>query len=320
MNVGSLFAGIGGFDLGLERAGMRTVWQVEQSEFCRAVLQRHFPHAERYEDVRYVGTHNLQPVDVVCGGFPCQPVSVAGRKRGQDDERWLWPEFARIIRELRPRYVVVENVPGLLNRGMADVLGDLAACGYDAEWDCLPAAAFGAPHLRDRVWLLAYPDGDRRDPPGESEAGDEGEALASARAPSELGGAGGRRSDSGPRGRGGAPVADSNRASENALPPSGRSRTPASERGGEGRAMEDAAGAGRREPWSFFPDDANGAGALRVAGGSGGWEVEPDVGRVADGFSARVDGPRLTALGNALVPQVAEWIGRRILEWERVAA
>ena len=115
MNVGSLFAGIGGFDLGFERAGMRVAWQVELDPYCRAVLARHFPDAARFEDVCEVGARNLAPVDLICGGFPCQDLSPAGRGAGIDGARsGLWAEFARIVRELRPRYVVVENVPALL--------------------------------------------------------------------------------------------------------------------------------------------------------------------------------------------------------------
>src|SRR4030095_13040211 len=102
----------------------------------------------------------LEPIDVICGGFPCQPHSLAGRRGGATDDRDLWPHFARLIRECDPRWVVAENVPGLLSsdagRFFGTILGDQAACGYDAEWDCLPAAAFGAPHRRDRVWLVAY--------------------------------------------------------------------------------------------------------------------------------------------------------------------
>src|SRR5690606_28720166 len=105
---------------------------------------RHWPDARRFDDVRTVGAHNLAPVDLICGGFPCQDISVAGKGAGLDGERsGLWVEFARIVRELRPRFVVVENVPALLARGFGRVLGDLAACGYDAEWDCIPAAAVG---------------------------------------------------------------------------------------------------------------------------------------------------------------------------------
>jgi len=155
---GSLFSGIGGFDLGFERAGIETTWQVEIEDYARRVLQRHFPRAQRFNDIRECGKHNLAPVDIVSGGFPCQDISNAGKRAGIDGERsGLWSEYARIIRELRPRYVVVENVAALLGRGMERVLGDLAACGYDAEWQSISAAHVGAPHLRERIWILAYP-------------------------------------------------------------------------------------------------------------------------------------------------------------------
>jgi DNA (cytosine-5)-methyltransferase 1 len=160
LTVGSLFAGIGGFDLGFERAGMVARWQVEQDPFCLKVLARHFPNAKRYEDVRDVGRHNLEPVDVICGGVPCQPVSIAGPGLGEDDERWLWPDAVRIIGELRPRYAVLENPAIFLRRGAAGVLGALTQIGYDAEWDCIPASAVGAPHRRERVWIVAYPRGE----------------------------------------------------------------------------------------------------------------------------------------------------------------
>lgn len=105
---------------------------------------------------------DLEPVELIAGGFPCQDVSHAGRGAGLEGERsGLWAHFARAVRELRPRYVLVENVTGLLGRGLGDVVADLAASGYDAEWDCIPAAAVGAAHLRARVWLLAYPRGER---------------------------------------------------------------------------------------------------------------------------------------------------------------
>ena len=157
MTVGSLFSGIGGFDLGFERAGFEIRWQVEIDPFCRRVLEKHWPNVRRYEDVRTIGVE-LERVDVICGGFPCQPSARGGKRLGNADERWLWPDFARIIRALRPGYIVMENVPGLLDTGLGEVLGDLASSGFDAEWDCIPARAFGAPHLRDRVWIIAYPE------------------------------------------------------------------------------------------------------------------------------------------------------------------
>src|SRR5262252_2632961 len=193
LTVGSLFSGIGGFDLGFERAGFDIRWQVEIDPFCQRVLAKNWPNVRRYGDVRHVMGHAescgrrargtwrsphsgsgvsdcscwdrravfIEPVDVLCGGFPCQPHSLAGRRAAAADDRDLWPEFMRLIRELRPRWVVAENVPGLLSseagRFFGGILRDLAESGYDAEWDCLPACAFGAPHRRDRVWLVAYP-------------------------------------------------------------------------------------------------------------------------------------------------------------------
>ena len=234
MRVGSLFSGIGGFDLGLERAGHEIVWQVENDAYCRKVLAKHWPDVPCYEDVHDCGAHNLEEVDVCIGGFPCQPVSLAGKQRGQDDERWLWPQYARVLRELRPKHCIVENVPGLLVRGMGDVLGDLAELGYDAEWGCVSAASVGAPHLRKRIFIVAHTDEGRCERP--------------------------RASDT---------------RQANAYTQHGH-----------------------------------------IPGGCGWWEVEPSLDRVADGVPARVD--RLRALGNAVVPQVAEWIGRRLMAMSRI--
>ena len=159
MTVGSLFAGIGGFDLGLEHAGMQVKWQVEIDPYCLKVLEKHWPHVRRYTDIKTIDWSTVEPVDLVCGGFPCQPVSVAGKRKGTSDERWLWPEFVRCFSLLRPHYVLIENVPGLLtaNDGLAfaEVLRDLAACGYAAEWDCIPAGAFGAHFEGNRVFVIA---------------------------------------------------------------------------------------------------------------------------------------------------------------------
>jgi DNA (cytosine-5)-methyltransferase 1 len=162
LTFGSLFAGIGGIDLGLERAGMTCKWQVEIDDYATKVLEKHWPDIGWFRDVRECGAHNLEAVDLIAGGFPCQDISYAGKGAGIKGERsGLWSEFHRVICELRPRYALLENVPALLGRGMGVVLADLAACGYDAEWQCLPAAAFGAPHIRDRLFVLAYADGQR---------------------------------------------------------------------------------------------------------------------------------------------------------------
>jgi len=161
MNFGSLFAGIGGIDLGLERAGMTCKWQVEIDDFCNKVLEKHWPDVKRYRDVKEVGKHNLEPVDLIAGGFPCQDVSLAGKRAGLEGKRsTLWSEFYRIVCEIHPRWIVIENVPGLLsaNNGefMRKILWNLFEGGYDAEWDHIPARAIGAPHRRDRIIIVAY--------------------------------------------------------------------------------------------------------------------------------------------------------------------
>ena len=157
--VGSLFSGIGGLDLGFERAGFTIAWQVENDTFCNKVLAKNFPLAQRYGDIRTVRSHDLSPVDALIGGFPCQDVSDAGSRTGLEGERsGLWSEFARLVRELQPKYVCVENVAALLYRGFDTVLFDLSACGYTCEWQVLPAAAFGFTHLRERVFLVAHHD------------------------------------------------------------------------------------------------------------------------------------------------------------------
>jgi DNA (cytosine-5)-methyltransferase 1 len=159
LKFGSLFSGIGGMDLGLERAGMECLWQVEIDEFCRKVLAKHWPNVARFNDVRECGKHNLEQVELIAGGFPCQDVSLAGPGAGLSGERsGLWFQMFRIICELRPRYVLVENVAALLNRGAGRVLADLASVGFNAEWEALRASSFGAPHRRERVFIVAYPN------------------------------------------------------------------------------------------------------------------------------------------------------------------
>lgn len=176
--IGSLFSGIGGLELGLELAGVgHTVWQVECDPFCRQVLAKHWPKTERFDDVRNVGKHNLKYVDVICGGFPCQDISFAGKGAGLAGERsGLWSEYLRIVGEIRPRFVVVENVAALRQRGLDVVLGNLTEAGYDAIWFPLRASDVGAPHRRERLFILAYPAELRCDRnPTESRSVDQGE-------------------------------------------------------------------------------------------------------------------------------------------------
>lgn len=156
MRIGSLFAGIGGLELGLEWAGVgETVWQVEQNPYCLSILAKHWPNAERFTDVREVGAANLTPIDLICGGFPCQDVSTAGRGAGLAGARsGLWYEYARIVAELRPRFVVVENVASGAARWVDAVRSDLERIGYETLPIPISAADLGAPHRRARIFLL----------------------------------------------------------------------------------------------------------------------------------------------------------------------
>lgn len=241
LTVGSLFSGVGGFDEGFRRAGMRTLWVCEQDPFCQFVLRRHFPEAVLYPDVSTL----YQPPrpTVLAGGFPCQDVSSArysNPNRGQggiDGERTgLWSEFARLIRDLRPEYVVVENSPLLTSAGLDRVLCDLAESGYDAEWDCVRAHDFGAPHLRERLYLVAYSNQKRQE----------------------------------------------------------RSRRP-------NRLFSPSQWAKRKSQ----------------IGSDNWWTEQPEPSRVADGFPYRMDkdwAQRVSATGNSLVPQIAQYIGEWIVE------
>jgi DNA (cytosine-5)-methyltransferase 1 len=332
LRVLDLFSGIGGFSLGFERAGMQTVGFCEIDPYARAVLAKHWPGVPCHDDVKTLDIRS--GIDVVCGGFPCQDISVAGRNAGIDGPRsGLWRDMLRIVETIRPQWVVIENVPALRARGLDQVLGALAALGYDAEWHCIPAAAIGAPHRRDRVWVVAYPDIDVGQPWGPCDAAE---------------GPRGRHFDrSGIGAHVAYPVRDRSQGAEPAEPAPGvgrRSSDPGAavvaypdQPGLEGwrrpllpqRAGQCAAGeGGAHVAYAGQPD---GCGRLAWAGRGcrsapdaaaecgrgngeidGQWLAEPCVGRVAHGVPRRVD--RLKALGNAIVPQIAELIGRAIVE------
>ncbi len=155
MRVLSLFAGVGGMDLGLERAGMTVVAQCEIDPFCRQVLRKHWPDVPQFEDIRTLKGEQVGPVDLVCGGYPCQPFSTAGERRGAEDDRHLWPEMRRLVEELRPAWVLGENVAGHITLGLDQVLLDLDALGYATRAFVIPAVAVDARHRRDRVWIVA---------------------------------------------------------------------------------------------------------------------------------------------------------------------
>lgn len=302
LTVGSLFAGIGGFDLGLERAGMRVIWQSEIDPYASAVLRKHWPDVPNHGDIRTIRAGTVERPDVLCGGFPCQDISNAGKRAGIDGERsGLWSEYARVIGEVRPRYVIVENVAALLGRGLERVLGDLAALGFDAEWHCIPASAVGAPHRRDRLWIVACANSRRQQERRECDCREEQSELETS-----------QRNDAC---RCHSHVADAN---EPRL--EGRLRESLRE-----CASERAIGASDTSVCNTISvnDDVGGSSAGEIQwrrretteksseGGGNWWVAEPDVGRVANGVRSRVD--RLRCLGNAIVPQVAEIIGRAIV-------
>ena len=311
---GSLFSGIGGIDLGFDRAGIETLWQVENDPYAIKVLEKHWPNVRRYTDVREVhakvahasrnGRKPRRPkprridgscssclsiVDIISGGFPCQDVSTAGKGAGikEGTRSGLWLEFFRLIGELRPRYVVVENVAALLYRGLGQVLGDLSEIGYDAEWETISAEALGAPHLRERVFIVAYPGGIRRQQRDKLPEGQQyrtgGQALSQSDAPSSLQG-----------------------ATEVAYPKSERLQQSVNAKGGENPAQRT-----NEQPVTGT--------RLRKRDGcdnvQGWWSTEPNVGRVAHGVPSRVD--RLKCLGNAVVPIVASFIGECIVNAEK---
>lgn len=236
----SLFSGIGGLDLGLDRAGWSCAGQVELNPFCRTVLSRHWPEVPQHDDVRtaptWWATRPRPAVRLVAGGFPCQPFSTAGLRLGTGDPRWGWPWFRAVVRAVRPEYVLVENVAALVDDADAFgwMLGDLAEDGFDADWTVLSACSLGAPHMRQRLFLVAHT------------------ARADGQEPRQP-------------------------------------QTPMAARG-------QLAGAARRQARSEW------------------WLSEPDVGRVAHGIPSRLVVRPLTGLGNAVVPQVAEFVGSLIRE------
>ena len=230
MNVLDLFSGIGGFSLGLERAGMRTVAFCEIDPHARAVLHKHWPNVPVFTDVSTLSKGDLsEQIDIIAGGFPCQDISTAGRGAGLSGSRsGLWFEYCRLIKEIQPRYAIIENVSAIRRRGLGGVLRSLAEIGYDAEWHCIPASAIGAPHQRDRIWIVAYPNSTQR----------------------------------------------------------------------EGRRLSSGA-------YAKYADACS----------AGWWKTEPAMDRVVNGVPGQAH--RLKQLGNAVVPQIPELIGRAIMEYER---
>ena len=275
LTVGSLFSGIGGLELGLERAGMSTIWQSEIDPFASRVLAKHWPDVPNLGDITQIDWSDVERPDLICGGYPCQPFSVAGKRKGQADERHLWPFFRDALRHLRPRWAVLENVPGHLSLGFGSVLGDLSSLGYDAEWSIVSARDVGAPHIRERVAVIAR---------SRSDAGQVDVQLG--RGPGEL--------VSPPRGAQG--------GGEGSGSPPSRVVQDYGVWGPYAAAFRTWAHTTGREP--PFPVEPDGSPNAEIAGWLMGFPK---------GWCLPVTGKRAAGLyGNAVVPQVSELVGRRI--------
>lgn len=320
LRVLDLFSGIGGFSLGLERTGgFETVAFCEIEEFPRRVLAKHWPEVPIHEDVRKLTAADVGPVDVICGGYPCQPFSTAGKRRGKEDDRHLWPEFNRLVAELRPTWVIGENVAGHISMGLDDVLSDLEGQGYACRTFVIPACAVDAPHRRDRCWVVAHRDdqprqavrGEREALAGESGRGRDGRSGSISDAEREV--------SNGCAGENPGALAhpsDMQRNGEQHFRATGAGQVPQS---GAGSREDDLANTMREyeqgeQPWGFGSQEwaQQGEGQARSRGdGFRQWPVEPGVGRVAPRLPGGVD--RLKALGNSVVPAVVEVIGHAIL-------
>lgn len=314
LTVGSLFSGIGGLDLGLERAGMNVIWQSEIDPYACKVLAKHWKDIPNHGNIKEIEWGDVVRPDVICGGYPCQPFSTAGKRNGTDDPRHLWPWVREAISVLRPRYAILENVRGHVSLGLDIVLREMASIGYDAEWQIVSAASVGAPHRRDRVIIVAYPCEQFKHGRGHLDsqsATRQGQALQEQANKSNSIGTDPIRE-----------LADSNnsrcvhRQSQifttdrwlNALSHIGSGSTDVANTDGERRQKSLCKGA------RVFAGNNVGRSGVERRQSDGWWETEPNVGRVANGVPARLD--RLRGLGNAVVPQVAELVGRMVIDYD----
>ncbi len=289
----SLFSGIGGIDLAAEWAGFRTVLFCEQDKYCQKVLKQHWPSVPIIEDVKNVNSESVsEPVTLISGGFPCQPYSVAGKRRGKEDDRYLWPEMLRVIQELKPTWALCENVPGFVSMGLEDALSDLESAGYEAQSFLIPACGIGAPHQRYRVFIVANSRGQRTQcvPTHDKNKDRWAENRAEfGRSSQDMADTERNRREQGSKmlcGR------------ESIITASCENVSDPDKQYGNGNG--------------FSTSEAPQFKAASLSKEH--WLSEPDVGRVAHGIPKRVD--RLKCLGNAVVPQQVYPILRAIAEIE----
>jgi DNA (cytosine-5)-methyltransferase 1 len=318
LRVLDLFSGIGGFSLGLERTGgFETVAFCEVEEFPRAVLAKHWPDVPCFPDVRKLKGADIDgPVDVICGGYPCQPFSTAGRRRGAEDDRHLWPEFNRLVAELRPTWVIGENVAGHISMGLDSVLSDLEGQGYACRTFVIPACAVDAPHRRDRVWTVGHARSERFGREKSRKSRMEGDVFLSQRWQQ-----GANQPSRSSQNVAYAAQLQRNGSGEHRQQGCGQVPELGKRSGAEPLADTHDAGPQRRKETGNTRSertwcDEQFERCLDLPRAT--WRPEPDVGRVAHGISRRVD--RLKALGNAVVPQIPEMIGRAILAAEAETA
>jgi DNA (cytosine-5)-methyltransferase 1 len=321
MKVLDLFSGIGGFSLGLEWAGMSTVAMCEKDPYCRKILAKHWPDLTIHEDIRNLdGKKYTNSIDLVCGGFPCQPFSVAGKQRGKLDDRHLWPEMLRVIKESKPRWVIGENVLGFINMALDDVQADLEREHYEVRKFVLPAVAVDAKHRRDRIILIAYSNSPAIWDIPERQAQGRDNLQAGRQAITTHDGSTQSLANtqhdgfSPPSERGSTEetVRQESKGSKHSLNTEGTgslssSRSDVANSYCEG--LEIGQGFGEHTQSELSTIERSGCEEPAV------WSPEPRVGRVANGVPNRVD--RIKGLGNAVVPQLIQAIGELVIKADR---
>ena len=339
MKTLDLFSGIGGFSIGLERAGFKTVAFCEIDKYCKLILKKHWKDIKIYPDVREITKQQLEEdgcelPEVITGGFPCQPFSVAGRQKGSGDNRYLWPEMFRVIKEFKPRWIIAENVRGIVNiqDGMVfeNVCTDLESQGYETQTFIIPAAGVGAPHRRDRVWIVGYSE--HNGSPSATQS-----RITSTTSNNNTQGEDTARKSQGTSRPNNSEIMENSRRTIRGQQSSRNKESIGSGTSQETKRSADSDSVARsserekimantesqqslsthnREKQGEVGDKKQGEfrGSYSRSLWPNNWDIEPDVGRVADGVQGRIY--RLKGLGNSIIPQIAEEIGKAIMKVE----